>query len=103
MPHAATYFVSDLHLFSRRSRGPLHQPAIHAAAWRAGSFILGGDIFDFRWSTHASAEETAKHAVRWLDDLVASHPHCQFHFIQGNPDCNRRFVSALETYSSTRP
>ena len=43
-----------------------------------------------------------RHAVRWLDDLVASHPRCDFHFIQGNHDCNCRFVSALETYSATR-
>src|SRR6476646_3313586 len=98
-----TYFVSDLHLLSRRSRAESHMPAIHAAAGRANSFILGGDIFDFRWSTLPSADETVKHAIRWLDDLVASHSQCDFHFIQGNHDCNRRFVSALETYSTTRP
>jgi UDP-2,3-diacylglucosamine pyrophosphatase LpxH len=98
-----TYFVSDLHLCSRRSRAALHVPAIHAAASRAGAFILGGDIFDFRWSTLPTADETVRHAIRWLDDLVASHPQCDFHFIQGNHDCNRRFVSALETYSATRP
>jgi UDP-2,3-diacylglucosamine pyrophosphatase LpxH len=99
----ATFFVSDLHLCSRRSRAELHMPAIHATARRANSFILGGDIFDFRWSTLPSADETVKHALRWLDDLVASHPQCDFHFIQGNHDCNRRFVSALESYSATRP
>src|SRR5439155_21359666 len=101
--HAKTYFVSDLHLCSRRSRAARHVPAIHAAASRAGTFILGGDIFDFRWSTLPTADETVRHAIRWLDDLVASHPQCDFHFVQGNHDCNRRFVSALETYSATRP
>jgi len=98
-----TYFVSDLHLCSRRSQAPRHVPAIHEAASRAGTFILGGDIFDFRWSTLPSSEETVRHAIRWLDDLVASHPRCDFHFVQGNHDCNRRFISALETYSTTRP
>lgn len=98
-----TYFLSDLHLLSRRSRAELHVPAIHAAAGRANSFILGGDIFDFRWSTLPSAETAVKHAIRWLDDLVASHPRCEFQFIQGNHDCNRRFVSALESYSAARP
>src|SRR5437899_488420 len=82
----STYFVSDLHLCSRRSRAELHMPAIHAAAGRANSFILGGDIFDFRWSTLPSADETVRHALRWLDDLVASHPLCDFQFIQGNHD-----------------
>jgi UDP-2,3-diacylglucosamine hydrolase len=98
-----TFFVSDLHLCSRRSRAAMHVPAIHAAAARASTFILGGDIFDFRWSTLPSADETVRHAIRWLDDLLASHPRCDFHFIQGNHDCNRRFVSALETYGATRP
>jgi UDP-2,3-diacylglucosamine pyrophosphatase LpxH len=98
-----TYFLSDLHLCSRRSEAPRHVAAIHAAASRAGTFILGGDIFDFRWSTLPTAEETVRHAIRWLDELVASHPRCDFHFVQGNHDCNRRFVSALESYSATRP
>jgi len=78
-------------------------PAIHAAAARADQLILGGDIFDFRWSTYPSTEETVKHAIRWLDELVASHPRCDFHFIQGNHDCNRRFVRSLESYGATRP
>jgi UDP-2,3-diacylglucosamine pyrophosphatase LpxH len=100
---SGTFFVSDLHLFSRRSQGPRHEAAIHAAAARAGVFILGGDIFDFRWSTLPSPEETARHAVRWLDALVGSYPQVEFHFIQGNHDCNRRFVSALEAYRVGRP
>jgi UDP-2,3-diacylglucosamine pyrophosphatase LpxH len=101
--HRQTYFVSDLHLLSRRSHGARHVPAIQAAASRADTFILGGDIFDFRWSTLPTADERVRHALRWIDDLVASHPKCDFHFVQGNHDCNRRFVSALETYSATRP
>ena len=103
MPQRKTYFVSDLHLLSRRSHAPRHVPAIHAAAARAETFILGGDIFDFRWSMLPTADETVRHALLWLDDLVASHPRCDFHFVQGNHDCNRRFVSALESYSATRP
>lgn len=103
MPHRKSYFVSDLHLFSRRSQAPRHVPALHQAAAKAETFVLGGDIFDFRWSTFSTSEETVKHAVRWLDDLIAAHPRCEFHFVQGNHDCNRRFVSALETYSTTRP
>jgi UDP-2,3-diacylglucosamine pyrophosphatase LpxH len=103
MPHRKTFFVSDLHQFSRRSQADRYLPALQAAAARASTFVLGGDIFDFRWSMYSSAEETVRHAVRWLDDLVAGHPRCDFHFVQGNHDCNRRFVSALESYSATRP
>jgi UDP-2,3-diacylglucosamine hydrolase len=103
MPHRRTYFVSDLHLFSRRSLAARHEPAMHLASSRARQFVLGGDIFDFRWSTLGSTEATVQAAVRWLDNLVASHSRCDFHFVLGNHDCNRRFVAALETYSATRP
>ena len=103
MPHTRTYFISDLHQFSRRSLADRYLPALHAAAARASTFVLGGDIFDFRWSTFSSAEDTVRHAVRWLDDLVSSHPRCDFQYVQGNHDCNRRFVSALESYSASRP
>jgi UDP-2,3-diacylglucosamine hydrolase len=103
MRHSAASFVSDLHLYSRRSQAGRYLSALHAAASRSETFVLGGDIFDFRWSTWPSPEETVRQALRWLDDLVASHPRCQFHFVLGNHDCNRRFVAALETYSATRP
>lgn len=103
MPHRNSYFVSDLHLFSSRSLAPRHVAALHERAAKAETFVLGGDIFDFRWSTFSTSEETVRHAVRWLDDLVASHPRCDFHFVQGNHDCNRRFISSLESYSAARP
>src|SRR5687767_4849930 len=102
MPHK-TYFVSDLHLFSRRSEGLLYSGAMQAAAARAGTFILGGDIFDFRWSTFGPAEATTRQAIRWLDELVGSHPQCDFHFVLGNHDCNGRFVAALAQYAGERP
>jgi UDP-2,3-diacylglucosamine pyrophosphatase LpxH len=100
--HRKEYFVSDLHVFSRRSQAARHQAALQAAAAQAHTFILGGDIFDFRWSTFHSTDETVKHAVRWLDDFVGSHPRCDFHFVQGNHDCNRRFLAALSSYATTR-
>jgi UDP-2,3-diacylglucosamine pyrophosphatase LpxH len=103
MHHRRTYFVSDLHLFSRRSQAGSHVESLHTAASKARMFVLGGDIFDFRWSTLGSAEATARQGIRWLDELVAAHPRCDFHFVLGNHDCNRRFVAALETYSATRP
>ena len=103
MPYRRTSFVSDLHLFSGRSLAPRHEAALHAAAARSRVFVLGGDIFDFRWSTLGAPEVTVPQAIRWLDELVASHPRCDFHFVLGNHDCNRRFVAALETYSITRP
>ena len=100
-PH--TYFVSDLHLFSRRSQAPQHLGAVQAAARRARTFVLGGDIFDFRWSTLGSVETTVRASVDWIDDLVRKCPDCQFHFVAGNHDYNQRFLNAIGAYARQTP
>lgn len=98
-----TFFVSDLHMFSGRSQAAEHELAIHEAARRSKTFVLGGDIFDFRWSTLESPAETVRAAMEWLDSLVSQHRSTQFHFVVGNHDYNRRFLTALESYSVTSP
>ena len=95
------YFVSDLHLFSRRSQAAVHQGALHRAAGGANFVVLGGDIFDFRWSTLHSTEATVGAAIRWLDELVSAHKECEFHYVLGNHDANQRFVAALQAYAKT--
>jgi UDP-2,3-diacylglucosamine pyrophosphatase LpxH len=99
----ATYFVSDLHLFSRRSEAARHAGALHHAARRARTFVLGGDIFDFRWSTLGSIETTVRASVDWLDQLVSKNPDCQFHYVAGNHDANQRFMHALQAYTAGSP
>lgn len=98
-----THFVSDLHLFSGRSLALQHTDAIHEAARKSHTFVLGGDIFDFRWSTLDSPTATVKAAMEWLDSLVSRHRGTQFHFVAGNHDYNRRFLTALESYSVGSP
>jgi len=98
-----SYFVSDLHMFSRRSQAAEHDEALQQAAGRAKTFVLGGDIFDFRWSTLPSTEATVSAAIRWLDELVGAHRTCDFHFVLGNHDCNSRFVDALDKYARKQP
>lgn len=98
-----SYFVSDLHMFSRRSQAAEHDEALQQTAGRAKTFVLGGDIFDFRWSTLPSTEATVSAAIRWLDALVGAHRTCDFHFVLGNHDCNSRFVDALDKYARRQP
>jgi len=98
-----SYFISDLHLFSRRSQAAEHADALQEAAGKAKTFVLGGDIFDFRWSTLPSTEATVGAAIRWLDALVGAHRTCDFHFVLGNHDCNSRFVDALDKYARRMP
>ena len=97
------YFISDLHLFSRRSQAAEHAESLQQTAAKAKTFVLGGDIFDFRWSTLPSTEATVSAAIRWLDALVAAHRTCDFHFVLGNHDCNSRFVDALDKYARKQP
>jgi UDP-2,3-diacylglucosamine hydrolase len=93
-----TFFVSDLHLLSRRSQAQKHEAQIQETAGRAKTFVLGGDIFDFTWSVYSSPQRSVEEAMRWIDRLVGANTACQFHFIFGNHDYNRRFISALEDY-----
>jgi len=90
-----THFVSDLHMFARRSSASLMQQAIESAVVDSDAFILGGDIFDFRWSQYSSHEETAEQGLRWLQDLVSLNPHCDFHYILGNHDANPELIHRL--------
>jgi UDP-2,3-diacylglucosamine pyrophosphatase LpxH len=98
-----SYFVSDLHLFSRRSQADRYRDQLHATAREADCFVLGGDIFDFRWSTLGSCSLTIDAAIRWLEEIIAPHPNCQFHFVLGNHDCNRNFVARLDKLASATP
>ena len=88
-------FVSDLHLLARRSEGPRYWEAICHAAERSTAFVLGGDIFDFRWSTHQTAADAVDAALAWLEDLAARYPHCHFYYLLGNHDYFAQFIERL--------
>lgn len=89
------FFVSDLHLFSRRSQAARHVEALHATARKAKTFVLGGDIFDFRWTTLKSVAATVDAATDWLAELATQHPGCEFHFVLGNHDYHEQFLQPL--------
>lgn len=97
------YFVSDLHLFSRRSRGDLHQGAIERAALNADAFVLAGDNFDFHWSTIGTIEESADVAARWLERLARGAPGCEFHALLGNHDHHPALIQRLVGLSAELP
>jgi UDP-2,3-diacylglucosamine pyrophosphatase LpxH len=92
---ARTFFVSDLHIFSRRSRDEMYRDSLQAAIDQAGCIVFGGDIFDFRWSTLPSFQATLNAADVWLEQLVQQNRDCQFHYILGNHDSHPRFVQRL--------
>ncbi len=94
-PTLSVCFVADLHLFSQRSRAHLLDAEIISAAQRSKVCVLGGDIFDFKWSAHSSLEQSLHAAVEWLRLLVERVPACQFHFILGNHDDHPELVARL--------
>jgi UDP-2,3-diacylglucosamine pyrophosphatase LpxH len=99
----SSWFISDLHLFSRRSAAPLIEPAIRSAVKHSHKFILGGDIFDFRWSTQFSRSAAVADGIAWLQRLLDINPDCQFHYLLGNHDCHPEFVHSLQRLAESTP
>lgn len=91
-----TYFVSDLHLFCRRFDGERFWTRLLELSERATTIVLGGDIFDFRWTTLPTIEQSADEAVRMLTSLVRKNRQCEFHYLLGNHDHHQAFVGRLE-------
>jgi UDP-2,3-diacylglucosamine hydrolase len=97
------YFLSDLHLFSRRSTGETLMPELEDKVQRSHTVVLGGDIFDFKWSTEGPADATCQRASRWLADLLSLNGECEFHYILGNHDSNPMFVECLKQLAEDHP
>lgn len=95
--------ISDLHLFTHRSDGAHHVDKIRQALAESDFFVLNGDIFDFRWSTFATLDQTLDAAEAWLAEASDCNPRCQVHFVMGNHDCPARFAIRLEELAQRTP
>jgi UDP-2,3-diacylglucosamine pyrophosphatase LpxH len=91
---AKCYFVSDLHLFANRSNAHWYLEEIELAASHAEAFVLGGDIFDFRWS-RIPILRAVDWAVEWLRALADFCPKCHFHLVLGNHDYHQALIDRL--------
>ena len=76
---------------------------IRRAATQSEFFVLNGDIFDFRWSTLPTVDDSLDAAVAWLRVLVTDHPHCQFFYTLGNHDCYEPFIERLDVLATDTP
>ncbi len=95
--------VSDLHLFCRRSLAQRYMPAIETAAADADVFVFNGDTFDFRWSCYATAAETSREAVKWLERIAQDCPETRFEFLLGNHDHVQVFIDSLHDLAERTP
>ena len=96
-------FVSDLHHFSRRSRTSVYERTLREALETSDRVVLGGDIFDFKWSTLPSHRATVDAAIEWLADLVQLYPHCQIDYVLGNHDFDEKLMEHLTELAGTMP
>lgn len=88
-------FVSDLHLFSPRSAAALMAEQLSQLQSHEHCIVLGGDIFDFRWSVEGNLRETIRAAINWLENLLASSGQAHVRFLPGNHDCHPDFLQQL--------
>ena len=97
------FFISDLHLFASRSKAGKYLDDMVAAAQQAENFVLGGDIFDFRWARTKNNRQTVDRAVAWLTDLISPCPGCHFHFVLGNHDYHQALIDRLADLTGKLP
>jgi UDP-2,3-diacylglucosamine pyrophosphatase LpxH len=97
------FFISDLHLFANRSKAWKYLDDVIQAAGQADNFVLGGDIFDFKWARTNSHRHTVEKAVEWLTDLIKPCPRCHFHFVLGNHDYHHAFIDRLAELEGLLP
>lgn len=96
-------FVSDLHLFANRSDAHEYLHDIQRAADHADVCVLGGDIFDFRWSTLPSTAATVDAAVDWLRELCQFAANTHVQFLLGNHDYHAALIERLPALSRDVP
>jgi hypothetical protein len=97
-----TLFISDLHLLANRSHAHCHFEKLIGVASGASDLILGGDIFDFRWSRFETGAESVQAAGRWIDELCLACPDCRIYYVLGNHDHYGPLIEHLETEHERR-
>ncbi len=96
-------FLSDLHLFSRRSIGQRHWDQYADSIAAAKAIVLGGDMFDFRWSQVGALEETLQAATAWLEKAIQLNPTASWVYLLGNHDSHPRLQTQLSSISDRHP
>lgn len=93
-PSLKGVFVSDLHVFSGRSVGESLPNQLPKAFPDANLLVLGGDIFDFKWS-HLGETGTLVAAERWLLSVLEEWQG-KVMFLAGNHDCLPKFLDVMQ-------
>ncbi len=89
-------FFSDLHLFSPRSAYAENEAALRSACKSSNLVVLGGDIFDLRWTSLGSLQRTIDAASHWLEEFSREHAHAQIVYLLGNHDSHPDLATSLQ-------
>ncbi len=87
--------LSDTHFFARRSDSGVLEKEIYAVLPDCDVIVFNGDIFDFRWSTLPSLEQTIDASVGWMEKVLNMFPALGVKYVLGNHDCHQGFVAGL--------
>lgn len=96
-------FISDLHLFSKRSTATLHHEMLVEAARDSDLVVLGGDLFDLRWSVHRDPVATIEHASRWVAHFLEEVPGVDCYFLSGNHDSEPALLREMGRLALSHP
>ncbi len=91
-------FVSDLHVFSGRSVAESLGSGLQHQFPHSQLLVLGGDIFDFKWSS-MSGPGTLLAAEKWLLNLL-NQWQGEVVYLAGNHDCLPPFMNVLREVAS---
>jgi UDP-2,3-diacylglucosamine pyrophosphatase LpxH len=94
--------ISDLHLFSRRSRAEELLAGMQGEIIAADILVLNGDVFDFRWSALPDMRATIDASLNWLDGLIGMRAGKPTHYLLGNHDCVTGFTEQLSGFAQAR-
>jgi hypothetical protein len=97
------YVISDLHMFSRRSRAADQMEQIRKTVSSATTLVLAGDIVDFKWSEIGEPKETAEAASEWLEKLLQASTDCELHYLLGNHDHHPALIERLKGLAACHP
>ncbi len=92
-------FVSDLHLFSSRSDADANVDRLSEFQSESQCIVLGGDIFDLRWSRKGGLQPTTDAALAWLHRLLDRTGRSQILYLAGNHDCHPHFAMVMQVLS----
>lgn len=93
-------FVSDLHLFSSRSDGDRCLETLERYQQECQCIVLGGDVFDLRWSRLDGLTPTIGAAVDWIEMLLERTGRSRILYLAGNHDCHPDFAAAMSSLAS---